>query len=73
QKIGEFWKKKGFAFATLIDADNKVSGAYGVQGIPFTVVIDPAGNVTDVHMGLSPSLVEDLKKATEAALAAKKG
>ncbi|MBM4006239.1 MAG: TlpA family protein disulfide reductase [Planctomycetes bacterium] len=73
KKIGEFWKKKGFAFATLIDADNKVSGAYGVQGIPFTVVIDPAGNVADVHMGLSPSLVEDLKKATEAALAAKKG
>ena len=73
KKIGEFWKNKGFTFATLIDADNKVSGAYGVQGIPFTVVIDPAGNVADVHMGLSPSLVEDLKKATEAALAAKKG
>jgi hypothetical protein len=29
--------------------------------------------VADVHMGLSPSLVEDLKKATETALAVKKG
>jgi thiol-disulfide isomerase/thioredoxin len=72
-KIGEFWKAKGFSFATLIDADNKASQDYGVQGIPFTVVIDPQGNVADVHMGLSPSLVEDLKKATEAALAASKG
>jgi len=73
KKIGEFWKNKGFGFATLIDGDNKVSGSYGVQGIPFTVVIDPKGNVADVHMGLSPTLVEDLKKATEAALAAPKG
>jgi thiol-disulfide isomerase/thioredoxin len=68
-KIGAFWKSKGFAFPTLIDADDAVSRAYGVQGIPFTVVIDPQGNVADVHMGLVPSLVDDLKRASEASLA----
>jgi thiol-disulfide isomerase/thioredoxin len=72
-KIGEFWKKKGFAFATLVDVDNQVSKDYGVQGIPFTVVIDPQGNVADVHMGLSPTLVDDLKKDAEQALSASKG
>ena len=72
-KIGEFWKKKAFSFATLIDDKNATSGAYGVQGIPFTVVIDPKGNVADVHQGLSPTLVDDLKKATDAALASPKG
>jgi peroxiredoxin len=72
-KIGEFWKKKAFSFATLIDDKNATSGAYGVQGIPFTVVIDPKGNVADVHQVLSPTLVDDLKRATDAALASPKG
>lgn len=70
QKVAAFWQKKAFAFPTLIDADNSVSKAYGVQGIPFTVLIDPQGNIADVHMGLVPTLVEDLKKASEAALLA---
>jgi thiol-disulfide isomerase/thioredoxin len=70
QKIAGFWKSKGFSFPTLIDGDDQLSRAYGVQGIPFTVVIDPQGRVADVHTGLSPTLVDDLKKATEAALAA---
>ena len=69
-KIADFWKKKGFTFPTLLDGENEASKAYGVQGIPFTVVIDPQGKVADVHMGLVPTLVDDLKKATEAALAA---
>ena len=73
KKIGEFWKKKGFSFPTLLDANNEANKAYGVQGIPFTVVIDPKGNVADVHMGFSPTIVDDLKKAAEAALAAPKG
>ena len=68
-KIGAFWKSKGFGFPTLIDADDAVSRAYGVQGIPFTVVIDPQGNVADMHMGLVPTLVDELKKASEASLA----
>ena len=71
QKIGDFWKKKAFAFPTLVDTKDAASKAYGVQGIPYTVVIDPQGNVADVHMGLSPTLVDDLKKATEAVLAEK--
>jgi hypothetical protein len=70
QKVAAFWKSKGFSFPTLIDGDDQLSRAYGVQGIPFTVVIDPQGRVADVHTGLSPTLVDDLKKATEAALAA---
>ena len=70
RKVGEFWKKQSFSFPTLLDADGAVNKAYGVQGIPFTVVIDPKGNIADVHMGLAPTLVDDLKKATEAALAA---
>lgn len=69
-KIGTFWKGKALSFPTLIDMDNAASKAYGVQGIPFTVVIDPQGKIVDVHMGLVPTLVDDLKKASEAALAA---
>jgi cytochrome c biogenesis protein CcmG/thiol:disulfide interchange protein DsbE len=69
--ITEFWKAQGFSFPTLVDTQDVTTAAYGVQGIPFTVVIGPDGKVIDMHTGLSPTLVEDLKKAAEAALAAK--
>ncbi len=68
KKVGDFWAKKAFVFSTLIDTDNEVAKAYGVQGIPFTVIISPQGTIADVHMGLSPTLLEDLKKSCEAAL-----
>ena len=67
-KVADLWKKKGFGFPTLLDADDTVQEAYGVQGIPFTVIIDPAGNISHLHIGFAPSLTEDLKKAAEAAL-----
>ena len=37
-KVADLWKKKGFGFPTLLDADDTVQEAYGVQGIPFTVI-----------------------------------
>lgn len=35
--------------------DNKVLSAYGVQGFPTKVIVDPAGNVADITTGEDPS------------------
>ncbi len=51
-----------------LDFDMKVSNAYGVEGIPHTVVIDQDGNVSWVHSGYSEELKESLFQAIAAAL-----
>ena len=51
-----------------LDFDMKVSNAYGVEGIPHTVVIDPSGNVSWVHSGYTDELKESLFQAIAAAL-----
>lgn len=51
-----------------LDFDMKVSNAYGVEGIPHTVVIDPEGNVAWVHSGYTEELKESLFQAIANAL-----
>jgi len=51
--VRDFVKKEGLTMTQLI-ADEAVSKAYGVEGIPTTVFIDKDGVVRDVHVGLEP-------------------
>ncbi|NLT69600.1 MAG: TlpA family protein disulfide reductase [Verrucomicrobiaceae bacterium] len=46
-----------------LDFNMKVSRAYQVEGIPHTVVIDPAGKIAWVHTGYSPDLKRELFEA----------
>jgi len=51
-----------------LDFDMRVSNAYGVEGIPHTVVIDRDGNVAWVHSGYTEELKESLFQAIANAL-----
>lgn len=53
-----------------LDAHGDVAEAYLVKGIPQSVVIDPNGMVTAVHVGFSPNLGEQLAADINAAIAA---
>lgn len=64
----EFWEKKAFAFPTLIDADDKLIGGYGFQGIPVTIVIGLDGKIAAIHQGFDPEMVNTLKGDIEKAL-----
>lgn len=66
----DFWSKRDFSFPTLVDAKDTLVGAYGIQGIPVTIVIDAAGVIAAVHEGALPDLLETLKSDVEKALAA---
>lgn len=64
-----FWKEHGFTMPVVMDQDGKISNAYGVSGIPQTVVI-ANGKVHAVHVGFSEQLGQQLQSDIEAALAA---
>jgi peroxiredoxin len=43
--------RAGATYATLLDIDGAVSARYGATPLPFTVVIDGAGQIVAVHEG----------------------
>lgn len=49
-----------------LDFTMKVSNAYQVKGIPYTVVIDPEGKIAWVHSGYSETLKSELFEAIAA-------
>jgi thiol-disulfide isomerase/thioredoxin len=54
-----------------LDLDGAVGKAYGVEGIPQTVIIDKQGKVQVVHVGAGPDIGEQLTKDLDAVLAGK--
>ncbi len=68
QDANAFWKDQGFTMPILMDQDNAISIAYGVQGIPQTVVIAD-GKVLHVHVGFDPNAEQTLEAEIDAALA----
>lgn len=67
EQAKQFWQQQGFTMPIIMDPDTQISAAYGVQGIPQTVVI-ANGKVRRVHVGFVPTLADDLKSDIEAAL-----
>lgn len=63
-----YWDGQNFAFESLIDPDDSVVAAYGVTGIPTSVVIGPQGKVLEVHQGFDPSMEESMKVELREAL-----
>ena len=64
-KAGDYLKKNGYTFTSLLDEDRAVSTKYKINGIPTLVVIDPSGKVTDYLVGARDdvALRAALKKA----------
>lgn len=45
KSVSEFWKQEPFQFPTLVDTSGDLSSAWGLDGIPVTIVIGPDGRV----------------------------
>jgi len=54
-----------------MDLEGKLGQAFGVEGIPQTVIIDKAGKVQVVHVGAGPDIGDQLTKELDAILAGK--
>ncbi len=64
--VGRFLQKHALALPVAFDLDGGVQRAYGVEGIPTTVVIGPDGKVVDRHLGTmkfdAPEFVAKLRR-----------
>ncbi len=52
----------GVTFPVLLDSEYRVADAYGVEVIPFVVVIDPGGTVRRLHIGYQEDMAETIAK-----------
>lgn len=51
---------KGITFTQVLDSDGAVGDAFGVTGIPHTVLIDAEGRIQSIHRGFSVNLASEL-------------
>ncbi|MDG2201305.1 MAG: TlpA disulfide reductase family protein [Phycisphaerales bacterium] len=65
QMVGNFWAKNKYTIPTLISMNDAVTRAYGISGIPVTVVIGKDGKIAKTHRGFSPNMLDQLKADVE--------
>jgi cytochrome c biogenesis protein CcmG/thiol:disulfide interchange protein DsbE len=65
----KFIEDNGAKHTLLNDPDGKVFDAYGVAGIPTTVVVDQAGRLMFRHVGFGEGMEEQFRKEIETLLA----
>jgi len=63
-----FIEKNAITLPVLYDRDGTVARNYGVEGIPFLVVIDANGKVAWIHNGYSEDLEKTLTQAVRKAI-----
>lgn len=69
-KVKEFATKMGLTMPIALDKEGKVSTAYGVEGIPYMVIIDKQGVVRGFHVGASPTIKDEIASELDVLLAA---
>jgi thiol-disulfide isomerase/thioredoxin len=60
--IEQFLKSNPLEVKVAMDKEGTIAGQYGIEGIPFIVVIDKDGVVRAVYEGIGPNLEKDLTK-----------
>ena len=65
----EFLDEHGAVHSLLNDPDRVAFGAYGVRGIPTTVIVDQSGRLMFRHVGFSEGMEELFEKEIETLLA----
>ena len=58
--VEKVWHGKPLPYPVLIDGEGKTLNAYGIQGVPKTLLIDPAGHL--VKSGDQALLAEKLRE-----------
>lgn len=65
QTVADFLAERKLKLNVLLDEKNEVASAYGVSGIPQTVIIGKDGRVQVVHVGFSPAMKPQLQDELE--------
>ena len=67
-EVSQFVTGNGYTFTTLIDTEATAISAYGVSGIPMTVIIGRDGKVQDVFVGWGDDSGRQIDEAIDKAL-----
>ncbi len=59
--VEPFMKRHGWDFDVALDTRENVGKAYGIEGIPHTVIVDETGMVVWVQTGFTPGIGTELK------------
>lgn len=62
ETVKSFAEKNGYTFPILLDQSGKVAGAYRVQGIPATFIIDEKGQIIAEMVGAREWDLDQVKK-----------
>lgn len=73
EQVQQFLETRGLKMTVALDGDQAVAGKYGVDGIPHTVVVDPAGKIAFVKTGFEPGGDKQIADAVTKALGAAAG
>jgi thiol-disulfide isomerase/thioredoxin len=68
-KISAYLKSAKLDIEVPLDKDGKIAELYRVEGIPTMAIVDKKGIVREVHVGATPNVKADLKKALDKILA----
>jgi peroxiredoxin len=67
--VSNFLARNQYTFTALLDSDGAAMSAYGVSGIPMTVIVGRDGVVKKVLVGYEPDSGREVDEAIEKALA----
>ncbi len=65
KRLSEFLPEQGWnldGLRVVLDLDGKTAQAYGVRGLPTTVIIDAAGRIVTTRTGFGPGSEEQLRE-----------
>lgn len=66
EEVAPFVKAHKMSYRILLDPDNDVQDAYGIFGLPSTVIVDGGGMIRERWAGFSESTEPEIVKAVEA-------
>ena len=52
QALTSFIQKNGYTFTSALDEPGKVAMAYGIQGVPTSILISPDGKILKIQVGM---------------------
>ena len=63
KKVSSFVEKVAINYPVVLDADNRVSSAYHIVGIPTSLLVAADGSMLGEYHAATPELFEDVEKA----------
>jgi thiol-disulfide isomerase/thioredoxin len=69
--VAKFLKERKLELPVVMDHEDRISAAFGVQAMPHLAIIDRAGKVRNVHIGSWPGSEAQLKAEIETLLSEK--